>query len=150
MRVDAGALMGMTIRLERFTFLPGEPKNFVYTEPGIRNDLHRRMKTRVLPAAKRFVGVDTGRLRANTREQQGVSASGPFSQVVSGWTGTQGGARSYVMPHHDGSPPHIIRARRAKTLRFVWRGEVVFRRQVRHPGTRGTKFLTRALPFAAD
>jgi hypothetical protein len=142
--------MGIDIQFQSFKFLPGEPKNFVYTEPSIRNDLQRRVKTRVLPAAKRMVGVDTGRLRANTREQSGVLGGvGPFSQVVSGWTGTQGGARSYVMPHHDGTPPHIIRARRAKTLRFEWRGEVVFRRQVRHPGTRGTKFLTRALPFAA-
>lgn len=145
--------MGFNIRVTGSTvkLYPGEPKNFVYTEPSIRDDLHRRMKNRVLPAAKRMVGVDTGRLRANTREQSGVLGGvGPFSQVVSGWTGTQGGARSYVMPHHDGTPPHVIRARRAKTLRFVWRGQVVFRRQVRHPGTRGTKFLTRALPLAAD
>jgi hypothetical protein len=142
---------GVNIRLTSIKMLPGEPRAFVYEDPAFRNDLHRRMKGRVLPAAKRFVGVDTGRLRANTREQSGVlSSAGPFSQVVSGWTGTQGGSRSYVMPHHDGSPPHIIRARRAKALRFTWKGEVVFFRQVRHPGTRGTKFLTRALPFAAD
>lgn len=143
--------MGVTLGNVKFTFLPGEPRNFVYTEPGIRNDLHRRMKTRVLPGAKRMVGVDTGRLRANTREQSGVlSTAGPFSQVVSGWTGTQGGARSYVMFHHDGTPPHVIRARRGHALRFEWRGAIVFRRQVRHPGTRGTRFLTRALPLAAD
>jgi len=131
--------------------LPGEPKNFIYTEQSIRDDLHDRMKNHVLPLAKRLVGVDTGRLRANTREQSGVLATvGPFSQVVSGWTGTQGGARSYVMPHHDGSPPHIIAARRrGRYLRFEMNGAVVFRRQVRHPGTRGTKFLTRALPAAA-
>lgn len=142
-------MAGLNLRLQSVRMLPGEPKNFVYTEPSIRRDLHRRMKTRALPAAKRFVGVDTGRLRANTREQSGVLASvGPFSQIVSGWTGTQGGARSYVMPHHDGSMPHIIRARHAKMLRFTVRGQVVFRKQVRHPGTRGTKFLTRALPFA--
>lgn len=144
-------MAGFSISLQSVTLLPGEPKNFVFTEPSIRDDLQRRMKTRVLPAAKRFVGVDTGRLRANTREQSGVLAGpGPFSQVVSGWTGTQGGSRSYVMPHHDGTPPHIIQARRRKTLRFEVQGVVVFRRQVRHPGTRGTKFLTRALPFAAD
>jgi hypothetical protein len=143
--------MGFRITDTSFRFLPGEPKNFAYTEPSIRNDLQRRMKTRVLPAAKRFVGVDTGRLRANTREQSGVLATGPFSQVVSGWTGTQGGARSYVMPHHDGAPPHIIRARRpGGKLRFQWQGQVVFRAQVRHPGNRGTRFLTRALPYAAD
>lgn len=144
-------MSGLNIRLVRVNMLPGEPKNFVYTEPSIRNDLRRRMKTRVLPAAKRMVGVDTGRLRANTREQSGVLASkGPFSQVVSGWTGTQGGSRSYVMPHHDGSPPHIIRARHAKALRFTVNGQVMFRTQVRHPGTRGTRFLTRALPLAGD
>lgn len=130
--------------------LPGEPKLFIYTDQDIRDDLHDRMKNRVLPMAKRLVGVDTGRLRANTREQSGVLATvGPFSQVVSGWLGTQGGERSYVMPHHDGSAPHIIAARRAKALRFEMNGAVVFRRSVRHPGTRGTKFLTRALPFAA-
>jgi len=143
-------MSGINIQLTSVRMLPGEPRNFVFTEPGIRNDLHRRMKNRALPAAKRMVGVDTGRLRANTREQSGVlSTVGPFSQIVSGWRGVQGGARSYVMPHHDGSPPHIIRARRAKALRFEWRGQIVFRTQVRHPGTRGTFFLTRALPYAA-
>lgn len=144
-------MSSLSINFTSLKFLPGEPKDFVYTDPGIRGDLHRRMKTRALPAAKRFVGVDTGRLRANTREQSGVLGTvGPFSQVVSGWRGTQGGAKSYVMPHHDGSSPHIIRARRAKTLRFEQHGVIVFRKQVRHPGTRGTRFLTRALPFAGD
>lgn len=145
-------MAGFNLSLVTVKMLPGEPKNFVYTDPGIRRDLHRRMKTRVLPGAKRMVGVDTGRLRANTREQSGVLATvGPYSQVVSGWRGSQGGARSYVMPHHDGTPPHIIRARRTNgRLRFTVGGRVVFRRQVRHPGTRGTKFLTRALPLAAD
>lgn len=145
-------MAGFSISLMSVKMLPGEPRNFVNTEPSIQRDLQRRMRTRVLPAAKRYVGVDTGRLRANTRMQSGVlSGAGPFSQVVSGWTGTQGGARSYVMYHHDGTTPHIIRARRrGGSLRFETNGVVVFRRQVRHPGTRGTKFLTRALPLAAD
>lgn len=143
-------MAGLNIRLQSVKMLPGEPRKFVNTDPGIQRDLHRRMKTRVLPAAKRFVGKDTTRLEKSIREQSGVlSTRGPFSQVVAGWTGTNGGARSYVWPHHEGSAPHIIRARRAKTLRFEIRGVVVFRKQVRHPGTRGTKFLTRALPFAA-
>jgi len=141
---------GFNIRLESVRMLPGEPKNFVFTEPSIRDDLHKRMRNHVLPMAKRLVGVDTGRLRANIREQSGVLATvGPFSQVVAGWTGIQGGATSYVMPHHDGAAPHIIRARRARALRFTMNGQVMFRTQVRHPGSRGTKFLTRALPFAA-
>lgn len=143
-------MAAINLRAVNVKLLPGEPRRFVSEDPGIRNDLQRRMKRRVLPVAKRLVGVDTGRLRANTREQSGVNGRGPFSQVVSGWRGVQGGARSYVMPHHDGSPPHIIKARRAKALRFELKGQVVFRTQVRHPGTRGTRFLTRALPFARD
>jgi hypothetical protein len=48
-----------------------------------------------------------------------------------------------------GTKPHIIRARRAKALRFMQRGKVVFRRWVRHPGTRPYQFLYRAVNSAA-
>lgn len=43
-----------------------------------------------------------------------------------------------------GSKPHIIRARRARALRFVVGGKTIFRRWVRHPGTRGYRFLYNA------
>jgi hypothetical protein len=40
--------------------------------------------------------------------------------------------------------PHIIKARKAKYLRFVGRGgDVVFRKQVSHPGTKGNDLLTK-------
>lgn len=46
--------------------------------------------------------------------------------------------------------PHIIRARRARALRFRSRatGDIVFRKMVRHPGTKGNDFLVRALQAA--
>lgn len=44
-----------------------------------------------------------------------------------------------------GTRPHEIRARRAKALRFWWRGRIVFRQRVWHPGTTGTKFLSGAV-----
>lgn len=43
-----------------------------------------------------------------------------------------------------GSRPHVIRARRARALRFVVGGKTVFRRKVNHPGTRGFRFLYNA------
>lgn len=56
---------------------------------------------------------------------------------------TVGTNLSYAKPVHDGSPPHIIRARRGKAL--YWKGARHPVRSVRHPGTKGTKFLSNAL-----
>jgi hypothetical protein len=45
----------------------------------------------------------------------------------------------------EGTRPHIIRARRAKALRFEVDGQIVFAKYVRHPGTRPNNFLGQAL-----
>jgi hypothetical protein len=42
-----------------------------------------------------------------------------------------------------GTRPHIIRARHAKALRFVWRGRMRYYKWVRHPGTKPNDFITR-------
>src|SRR6188474_1816071 len=42
-----------------------------------------------------------------------------------------------------GSRPHIIRARTGKALKFTMGGKVMFRRSVRHPGTRPYKTFYR-------
>lgn len=48
---------------------------------------------------------------------------------------------------NTGGRPHIIRARRAKTLRFYWpkAGKVVFPIQVNHPGNKGTHWWDKVL-----
>lgn len=51
-------------------------------------------------------------------------------------------ATLYVL---EGTRPHLIRARRAKALRFEIDGQVVFAKVVRHPGTRPNNFLGQAL-----
>lgn len=43
-----------------------------------------------------------------------------------------------------GTRPHIIRAVRAKCLRFVQHGRVVFRQSVHHPGTSPRPFFNQA------
>lgn len=49
--------------------------------------------------------------------------------------------------HHDPTRPHVIRPRKAGgRLVFMGRsGKVVYAKQVRHPGTRGSQYLSRAL-----
>ncbi|PWI15947.1 hypothetical protein DI272_18600 [Streptomyces sp. Act143] len=51
-------------------------------------------------------------------------------------------ATLYVL---EGTRPHLIRARRARALRFEVDGQIVFAKVVRHPGTRPNNFMGRAL-----
>jgi hypothetical protein len=132
------------IKLDKVVFDPGQPNLFIADPVGeVRNDLVRRM-TRVAFESRKLVRVRTGRLLQSIRLEEGRSATGPWVQVVAGRPGI-----NYTMFEHDGTAPHVIRARRKKALRFVLNGQVTFRTKVNHPGTTGTLFLTMALPYAA-
>lgn len=100
----------------------------------------REINREIVAEAKRLVPVRTGRLRdsihANYPRQMGrwvlearVTASAPYAKFV-----------------HEGTRPHIIRAKRAQALRFYWpvAGRVVFFKSVNHPGTGKTPFLKAA------
>jgi hypothetical protein len=50
----------------------------------------------------------------------------------------------YAAAQERGAGPHVIRARRRKSLRFNVSGGVKFARYVRHPGNPPTRFLWRA------
>lgn len=49
--------------------------------------------------------------------------------------------------HHEGTVPHLIRAKNKPMLVFFWRkaGRVVRFRQVNHPGTKPNRYLTDSL-----
>jgi hypothetical protein len=50
----------------------------------------------------------------------------------------------YAAHVEEGTPPHMIAARRARSLAFMWHGHRVFRRFVQHPGTRARPFMANA------
>lgn len=115
---------------------------FVRTPSGvIVRDLMRR-GTNVQLGARRNVRKRTRALERSIVKRLDVDARGP---VV--WVGTDS---PIALFEHDGTRAHIIRARRRKVLRFPAGGRVVFAREVRHPGTQGSKFLIKALPLARD
>lgn len=95
---------------------------------------------RVAARARQLVGVDTTRLIRSIRVERGAG----YRDIVAGYNGRT----PYASVHHDGSEPHIIRPRRAKALRFVIAGRTVYATRVRHPGTRPTRFMVRALAAA--
>jgi hypothetical protein len=100
-----------------------------------------RLSLLVLNRARTLVGVRSGLLISTIRREQGHGPTGRYVDVIAGVSGLT----SYLGWHHDGTPPHVIRPRRRKVLRFISGGRVVYARHVNHPGSRGTHFLTRAL-----
>ncbi len=106
-------------------------------------DLDARAR-RVEAAARRLVGVKSGRLRNSIRREGGANQFGQYVHIVAGVPG-----RTHYLGYHlFGTGPHIIRARRAKALRFEVGGRVVYAKSVRHPGTRANPFLQEALTAA--
>jgi hypothetical protein len=93
----------------------------------------RRTTRRILNRSTILCPVDTGRLRASGRMDMGMGPKGP--------KGTVSYPVQYAAAVHDGSSPHVIKARKAKVLRFRVGGRTVYARQVMHPGSAGRPFL---------
>lgn len=104
----------------------------------------------VVARAKILAPVDTGRLRASIRvERRSILG------LRNRWT--IGSDVEYANMVHDGTKPHVIRPKRAHTLRrgsrgvvkpalrFKVGGRVVYAKVVNHPGTKARPFLDRAL-----
>lgn len=99
---------------------------------------HSSLTRKSATQARVDVPVDTGRLGRSIRELPQVIV-GPFHV-----TGGIGAFTKYAAAVHQGSRPHVIRARPGKTLSFIWHGERVFFKSVRHPGSRARPFLLNA------
>jgi hypothetical protein len=122
---------------------PGEPSRYVVDPDGpVIRDLTVRM-TRSQLGARKLVGVRTGFLLSTIRKQPGFRATYVYVDLIAGKP------RSPLAGIQEfGTPPHIIAARRRKSLRYLQGGRVVFRTAVHHPGTKATHFLSAALPLA--
>jgi len=99
--------------------------------------------TRVQARARQLVRKRTRTLERSIVKRVDMAGGVPSVLVVA--------EQPYAMFEHEGTDPHEIRPRRRKALRWVTSGgAVVFARRVRHPGTVGSKFLTKALDAARD
>lgn len=93
---------------------------------------------KVLNRARVLTPVRTGTLRASLRMVMMVRRT-----YVQGRVETSIKYATYV---HEGTKAHNIQARRKQYLKFLAApGEVIFRKMVRHPGTRARPFLRQAL-----
>lgn len=78
--------------------------------------------------------VKTGRLKRSRRTR--LSTAGDLlSADIDYQARSRSGGGDYGEFLDEGVRPHVIRPRRAKVLRFVVGGRVVYARKVNHPGT---------------
>jgi hypothetical protein len=104
----------------------------------------KRRAGRVEAAARIQAGVRTGELKASIRSSW--MRGGPDELVMK-----VGSNVGHALMHHRGTRPHVIRARGTKAMRYMNdRGEVVFAREIHHPGTHPNRFLADNLPLALE
>lgn len=90
--------------------------------------------------ARMDVGKRTGALSRSIHVQMTSAASGLVVRI--------GSDNKIALLHHEGTRPHIIRARNARALVFYMNGNLVFAQSVRHPGTRANPYLQRGMALA--
>ena len=88
----------------------------------------------IMVLAKSQAGLRTGALRASIHMRHSRDPRGQYVKI--------GSSLPYARMHHEGTKPHMIYPRKAKQLRFVKRGQVIYASAVRHPGTKANKYLT--------
>jgi len=109
-----------------------------YTPGGEVGRWLRREARRVETVSKTMVGVDTGALKRSIRTDKVNNLTAKHLRVEIG------SMLPYALVHHDGSKPHTIVAGPGEVLHWGGaRGPTVV--AVTHPGTKGTKYLLRAL-----
>lgn len=100
--------------------------------------VHRSLTRQIATDARGRVPVLTGHLGRSIREDPQRQTS-PFR--VSGGVTAHAKYARFV---HDGTRPHVIRARNVRALRFTVGGKTLFRSAVNHPGTGSRPFLRNA------
>ena len=109
-------------------------KNLARNPRGMVGDYLRKVgaKLRILAAAQ--AGVKTGLTRAMMNYK--LTSSGRGLAVL------VGSDSRVALMHHEGTSPHTILPRHAKTLRFYSHGRIVYAKVVHHPGTKPNRYLT--------
>ena len=111
-----------------------ELDNYLNNPQGEVGKYLRKRGRLIVAAAKRQVGVDTGRLRDSIHS---IHLRDSRSQYL--WIGSN---EPHALMHHQGTKPHTIVPREAPILRFTSGSRIIYSRHVEHPGTRPNRYLS--------
>lgn len=118
--------------------------------------LERRFKMAFQPAARMQAPFKTGCLHDSILARPIVGDPlGLSLRVVSDTTPCSPSRTAYSLFVHEGTLPHVIKAKNGGVLRFFWEAGpkgpgVYFFRSIQHPGTQPNHFLTDNLHVFVD
>jgi hypothetical protein len=112
-----------------------------------------RQGTKVQVEARTKAPVKTGCLQASILKRYEQGPEGLIVRIVCDTTPCSPTRTSYAYFVHEGTKPHVIRARPGGVLAFKWPDgpegdKVYYLTEVNHPGTKAQPFLRDALPVA--
>lgn len=84
-------------------------------------------------------------IKAQTSRRSGDLEDGVTSVLISPTRGKVFNTSGHAAFVNDGTKPHLIVAKRGRALAFQTAGGMVFRRAVRHPGTKARPFVAPAM-----
>jgi RecA-family ATPase len=108
--------------------------HFTRSPDGEIGQYYKARGTELEMLAKAQVGKGTLRLYRSIR-------SAIFGRSY-GWLVRVGSDNKIAYLHHEGTRPHVIEPRAAKTLRMNSHGKIVYAKVVHHPGTKPNRYLT--------
>jgi hypothetical protein len=124
---------GVAYKFKDVIFYPGKLESLLNSPRGtVGRELHRRALTAQM-MAKQQVGKRNGSMAASIYMTHYAHSRGQTIKI--------GARHSKAFMHHEGTRPHIIRAKNTPNLTFRRGATIVHAPLVRHPGTRPNKFL---------
>jgi hypothetical protein len=90
---------------------------------------------KVQAAAKRQVGVRSGRLKRSIRVYG-------HKRTADGQELYIGSSVPYALDHHNGTKPHVITPKKRSYLKFRQGAVITYRKSVNHPGTKPNRYLS--------
>jgi len=134
-----------TIRAKTVMGLPSQIRTPTGRKP--RRLMQRSPLTGQMMLEATNILIRTGRLRDSVSQ----SYHPDHITRMDGWNLEVGTKVEYAMYHQHGTSPTVIRPKQAKVLAFIGNnGEMVFRREVHHPGLPARPFLTVTADDEAD
>lgn len=109
-------------------------KELTQSPTGIIGQYLEKQARIIVALAKAQVGKKTGKLQKSINHNLFVNAGSLTVNITAN--------NKIAVIHHEGTKPHVIMPKHAKTMRFSSNGKIVYAKIVHHPGTKPNKYLT--------
>lgn len=134
--------VSFSLKFNGLVFRESEMRNLLESENGEVGRFLKLKGAQLVSLARANTPTRTGSLRNSIHMRHLRDSRGQYIKV--------GSPLPYAKAVHDGTKPRIIRPKNGPVIRFQNNSQVVYSRFAVHPGTKGYKYLSKALTQAGQ